>query len=211
MFNSNSAISSKLIFLWFLLVSTTVLASELVQRVDISEREKAAQEVTQQFVKQLGGHLKKEMAASGPAGAIKVCRDVAPEIASELSLKNGWRVTRVSAKPRNSLMGTPDQWESETMVEFELRAEKGEQFANMANAEVVTESGKTYFRYMKPLAVQPICLSCHGDEKQLSPDVKTKLSTMYPHDKAIGYKAGDLRGAVSIKQPIDTAIVHNQK
>lgn len=204
MFKSYSVISRHLVFSSLILASTTILASETVQDGDFSQRQKAAQQVTQQFVKQLGGQLKKEMSTGGPIAAIKVCKEVAPEIAGDLSLQNGWRVTRVSTKPRNPMLGIPDQWESETLASFEARAGKGEQYASMEHAEVVTESGKSYFRYIKPLAIQPVCLACHGDEKQISPDVKTKLSAMYPHDKATGYKLGDLRGAVSIKQPVDT-------
>ena len=35
-----------------------------------------------------------------------------------------------------------------------------------------------------------------------SDEVKALLKERYPHDQAKGYKAGDLRGAVSIKRPL---------
>lgn len=203
MFYSYKYISRKIIFIWLILVSSTVISSELVQKNDNAQREKAAQQVTQQFLKQLGGQLKKEMKANGPVAAIKVCKEIAPGIASELSLENGWRVTRVTTKPRNALLGTTDSWERKTLADFESRAEKGEQYASMAKAEVVDESGKSYFRYMKPLAIQPVCLACHGADEQIPASVKAALDTAYPHDQARGYKVGELRGAVSIKQPMD--------
>ena len=202
-FYSYKYISRKIIFIWLILVSSTVISSELVQKNDNAQREKAAQQVTQQFLKQLGGHLKKEMKTNGPVAAIKVCKEIAPAIANELSLENGWRVTRVTTKPRNALLGTPDLWERKTLADFESRAEKGEQYASMAKAEVVDESGKSYFRYMKPLAIQPVCLACHGSDEQIPDGVKAALDTAYPHDLARGYKLGELRGAVSIKQPMD--------
>jgi hypothetical protein len=31
---------------------------------------------------------------------------------------------------------------------------------------------------------------------------KTRLETLYPHDQAMGYKEGDIRGAFSITQPL---------
>lgn len=34
------------------------------------------------------------------------------------------------------------------------------------------------------------------------PEVKNLLNKRYPHDKATGYKEGDLRGAVSIKRQL---------
>lgn len=209
MIYSYNFISHKMIFIWLLLVSSTVLSGELAQKNGSAQREKAAQQVAQQFIQQLGGQLKKEMKANGPVAAIKVCKEIAPGIANQLSLENGWRVTRVTTKPRNVLLGTADSWERESLAAFESRAAKGEQYASMAKAEVVDESGKAYFRYMKPLAIQPVCLTCHGSDEQIPDGVKAALDTAYPHDEARGYKLGELRGAVSIKQAMDVPL-HKQ-
>ena len=200
---TNNFISHKLVIIWLALISTTVLSSELAQRDSHADRHHAAEQVSQQLIKQLGSHLKKEMQSNGPIKAITVCKDIAPEIANELSLKNGWRVTRVSSKPRNALLGTADKWESETLASFELRASKGEHFSNMSKAEVTVEAGKSYYRFMKPLTVKPVCLMCHGNEEQISPAVKSQLDLLYPYDQAKDYKIGDLRGAISIKQPMN--------
>ncbi|PCJ85521.1 MAG: hypothetical protein COA54_10950 [Thiotrichaceae bacterium] len=203
MFFSNNFISHKLVFLWLILISSTVLSSELIQHSTHSERTKAAKEVTQQFTQTLGGHLKSEMKTNGPVKAIKVCKEIAPEIANDLSIKTGWRVTRVSTKPRNPLLGSPDQWERETLASFTSRANNGEHYVDMSKAEVVNEAGKSYFRFMKPLAVKPVCLNCHGSEDKIPETVKAELDVMYPFDQARNYKIGDLRGAISIKQPMD--------
>ncbi|HHO59594.1 MAG TPA: DUF3365 domain-containing protein, partial [Thiotrichales bacterium] len=88
-----------------------VLATSASFASELSRREQAAQQVTQQLLKQLGGQLKQAMQAGGPANAINICREAAPKTAEKLSLENGWRVTRVSIKPRNTLLGTPDSWE----------------------------------------------------------------------------------------------------
>ena len=73
----------------------------------------------------------------------------------------------------------------------------------MSKAEVVDEAGKSYFRFMKPLVVKPVCLNCHGSEEKIPETVKAELDVMYPFDQARNYKIGDLRGAISIKQPMD--------
>jgi hypothetical protein len=146
------------------------------------------------------------MKAGGPVAAIKVCRDVAPDIANTLSLENGWRVTRISSKPRNTMLGTADEWESRTLSEFERRLTEGESFQDISSANFVLEDGKSYFRYMKPIPVQAICLNCHGSDEQISPAVKAELAKYYPHDRATGYSVGNLRGAVSIKQPVDSLV-----
>ena len=94
-------------------------------------------------------------------------------------------------------------WERKALSEFEAQAAKGEQYATMSMSAVVDEDGTFYFRYMKPLAVKPVCLTCHGDTAEIPPAVKSELEKAYPYDRATGYKQGELRGAVSIKQPMD--------
>ena len=173
------------------------------QSANLTQREQAAKQVTQQLLKRLGSHLKTEMKTNGPLQAISVCKDVAPQIAGELSLENGWRVTRISAKPRNALLGSADVWEQKVLAEFEARAKAGEKYSAMSKVEVVEEGGKSYFRFMKPLPVKPICLTCHGSDEQIPATVKTELDKQYPFDRARNYQAGDLRGAVTIKQPMD--------
>jgi hypothetical protein len=43
-----------------------------------------------------------------------------------------------------------------------------------------------------------MCTACHGSTEQITPSVKAKLEQMYPNDKAVDYKPGDLRGAVVV-------------
>ena len=56
---------------------------------------------------------------------------------------------------------------------------------------------------MKPLTVQPPCLACHGPEEGIAEEVRAALTQRYPHDQAVGYRLGDLRGAVTIKRPLE--------
>ncbi len=91
------------------------------------------------------------------------------------------------------------------LAEFAERAAKGEAFTGMTHTEVVTEPGGQYYRFMKPIVVQPQCLLCHGPGAQIPPAVQDGLRQRYPFDAAIGYAVGDLRGAVSIKQPLGKA------
>ena len=156
--------------------------------------------VAMSLMQRLGAELKKEIAAGGPAAAVKVCSKIAPELATELSLKNGWRVTRVSLKTRNALLGTPDAWEQQALKDFDTRAAAGEAAEKLEHSEVVSEPGGTFFRYVKALPVQPLCLSCHGADAQIDDAVKSSLAQNYPHDRAVGYTLGQVRGAISIKR-----------
>ncbi|MEJ2645971.1 MAG: DUF3365 domain-containing protein [Gammaproteobacteria bacterium] len=169
---------------------------------DMSGREQAARDATMAFLQQLGGTLKQEMKAGGPSSAIKVCREVAPRLAGDISRENGWRVTRVGTRVRNPLLGMPDAWEQKVLDRFQDRVAKGESMQTLSFSEVVSEPDGRYFRYMKAIGTQPLCLTCHGAPEQIPASVREVLSTDYPLDRATGYKAGQLRGAVSIKQPL---------
>lgn len=169
----------------------------------IQARVQEAKAASADFLKQLGGTMKREMQAGGPVAAMKVCREVAPRIANDISLEQGWKVVRVGTRVRNPMLGLPDAWEQKVLQEFERRAATGETFEAMAYSEVVEEPAGKSLRYMKAIGVAPQCLVCHGSAEQIAPPVRTELKTLYPHDRAVGYKPGDLRGAVSIKQPLN--------
>jgi hypothetical protein len=189
----------KLRFLVATLFSTSIAFPVMAD--DMAKYQDEARKVVKEFATQLGGELKKEMEANGPGSAIKVCRDIAPAIASEASRKNGWHVSRVSSKVRNPLLGTPDAWEQKVLADFEKRMEK-ENPANMDFAEIVSEPQGKYFRYMKPIPLQDVCLKCHGTDEVRAQPAKDILATEFPHDKATGYTLGQLRGAFTIKRPL---------
>ena len=155
----------------------------------------------QQLIQKLGAALKQEMAAGGPERAITVCRDLAPGLAGEISRASGARVARVSLKTRNPLLGQPDAWEQQVLLDFEKRLAAGERADALEFSEVVQEPTGRYYRYMKALPVQPLCLACHGDPDAIAGPVRAQLAAQYPHDRATGYAAGQIRGAVTVKQP----------
>ncbi|MBK9307001.1 MAG: DUF3365 domain-containing protein [Nitrospira sp.] len=182
-------------------VATLALAAGSVS-ADVTEREKAASEVAVSFVRELGAAMIREMTKGGPIEAIKVCAELAPEIAGQLSREHGWRVTRVGTRVRNPLLGMPDAWEQQVLAEFAERAGKGESFVSMTRSEAVMEPDGQYYRFMKPIALQPQCVLCHGPSEQIPEEIRTVLKQQYPFDAATGYKAGELRGAISVKQPL---------
>lgn len=170
------------------------------------DHEQAAAKVSKVFLQELGEAMTREMSKGGPVEAIKVCAELAPDIANRLSRENGWRVTRVGTRVRNPLLGMPDAWEQDVLEKFAARAAKGESLAGMSHGEVVTEPGGQFYRFMNAIPVQPKCLLCHGPAETIPDTIKAVLKSNYPFDAAIGYKTGDLRGAVSIKQPLEKNI-----
>lgn len=158
-----------------------------------------ARDLAKQFAGQLQPALGAAMKAGGPVNALGVCQTKAPEIAQSLSDHSGWDVKRVSLKNR-SADSEPDAWEIKVLTRFDLQRADGADPTKMEYSEVVQEKGQKTFRYMKAVVIgegQP-CLHCHGTN--LNEDVKQRLAELYPHDKATGYKVGQVRGAFSFKK-----------
>lgn len=188
-----------------LIVSLVLCSMSIASSAQTAEPESEARAVATELIQKLGAELRRALAESGPEGAIAVCRDVAPALASELSRRTGWRVARVSLRARNPLIGQPDVWEQQVLEEFDRSAAAGDEAATLTKGENVSEPAGRYFRYMKALPVQPLCLTCHGAEDALSPALRARLAQDYPHDRATGYSVGQIRGAVTIKMRISDA------
>ena len=143
----------------------------------------------------------------GPVNAINVCSEIAPEIASNISRSTGWMVRRVTTRTRNPL-ATPDDWELEELRLFEKDLAKGVAAAELETSRIKRERGdREYFRYMKAIVLPPPdvapCMACHGDWDTLDPTIQVILNEQYPHDRATGYRPGELRGAFSVKRLVD--------
>jgi hypothetical protein len=132
-----------------------------------------------------------------------VCRNIAPELAGQLSRETGWRVARVSLRTRNPLLGTPDAWEQRVLAEFDRRAAAGEKPEALEIGEIVDEPAGRYYRYVKAIPVGSLCVTCHGPRDQLAPSIVEQLGKEYPHDRAVGYTPGQVRGGVTVKRRID--------
>jgi len=174
------------------------LAEEDAQAKNLAESRKLAQD----FVQKLGGTLKQQLAAGGAESAIGVCKQVAPAMAAEYS-KDGRMVKRVSLKPRNQTLGTPDAWEVQRLQSFDRGVVEGKPVSEMEFSAVTDGPDGRWFRYLKAIPTQVMCLQCHGQPYQIKDDVKALLAKEYPDDQATGYSAGSVRGAISIRQKLD--------
>lgn len=170
---------------------------------ELEQRRSGAQQVTQRLFDQLSSELREAMEQGGPAEAIRVCRDRAPGIKSRLSRETGWRITRVGTRVRNPLLGMPDEYEAEILDRFAMMRAEGTPVGDLEHASVETSGERRYFRYLKGIGVQEQCLSCHGAAEERPKAIKDQLSEQYPHDQAVDYEVGDLRGAFSIIQNMD--------
>ena len=143
--------------------------------------------------------LKEETKKAGPANATVVCREKAPVMSKAVSEQSGWNIRRVSLRQRNP-KAVPDAWERAVLEDFDRRAAAGEDGAKMEKSELVVDGGKTVQRYMKALPTQALCMTCHGAPDTLDADLTEQLRKLYPDDKAVGYRPGDIRGAITMKK-----------
>jgi hypothetical protein len=163
---------------------------------------RSAQELALRIIEETRELMQVEVRSRGPAGALQQCSQIALGLAKQHE-KEGWRVRRVSVKYRNPA-DAPDAYEARVLDEFAALKAKGELQVDTEHAEVVTEEGRQHLRYMKPIVMgSPVCLACHGGPQEIPPDVEAELQRLYPDDKATGYRVADLRGAVSVKIPLE--------
>ena len=160
----------------------------------------ASRATAKEFMQTLKQELQAGMQDGGPVNAISVCNLSAPGIANTYSVRNGWDVGRTSLQRRNP-DNTPDAWERSVLESFEERKRAGEDPAKLEHYEVVRQDGVRTLRYMKAIPTAPLCLACHGES--VDSITRTRLEKLYPDDQALGYKAGDIRGAFTISQPLD--------
>jgi len=155
-----------------------------------------ARETSMQLGMQLKEKLLMAMQSGGPEKALSVCNVEAQGISNGLSDDNMLNVGRTSLKIRNP-NNQPDSWEEEQLKGFESQKLNGADPRNLETYEVVTEGNKSVFRYMKAIPMQPPCMLCHGSN--LAPDIQSKITQLYPEDKATNFAVDDIRGAFTVK------------
>ena len=143
---------------------------------------------------ELRARLMEEMKAGGPVQGVKVCSEVAPAYAAKHSM-DGLAVRRVSEKFRNPA-DEPDAYEAAKLAELAAAHARGALPAE--TFEWIGDGPQRALRYLKPITIGGPCLTCHGDPAAMKPEVAAMLRERYPEDRAVGYRDGDFRGAVSV-------------
>ena len=159
-----------------------------------------AQEAMKEFGMTLKATLQAAMKEGGPMNAIPVCHTEAPKIAQQMSAKHGVDIHRTSLKPRAT---PPTEWEMAVLEGFEQQKAGGKPVAELVWKKVVEVDGKPTLHMMKAIGTEDVCLTCHG--AAVKPEVAAKIAALYPDDKAMGFNAGDIRGAFSVSVPLASA------
>ncbi len=129
----------------------------------------------------------------GPAAAVEACRAQAPQIEASLA-REGVRLGRTSHRLRNPANVAPD-WVQPILEAYLADASKREPVG------VAVGAGRA--GYVEPILLQPLCATCHGES--LAADVAAKVRELYPDDRAVGFRVGDLRGVFWAEFPASEA------
>jgi len=144
----------------------------------------------------LMGLLTSELQRGGPEAAIAVCADSAQHRTARHNAE-GTMVRRVGTRTRNPA-NRPDSVEAAVLRSFAAALAAGRMSGDTAfTAEAA--GGAREVRFLRPIRVAQPCLACHGPPESFSPAVRELLSERYPQDEAVGYRIGDLRGAISVR------------
>jgi len=157
------------------------------------------------LIKSLSLNLKKELSAAlqqkGVPTTIQTCKTLAPTLTNDVNNNTPLYIRRTSLKWRNPA-NTPDEWEQKVLSKFEEQFLLGTPIEKLTFTEVIQEGDSETYRHMRAIPIQAICLTCHGNEKILSSEVKSMLKKEYPNDLAVGFSVGEIRGAFSVSQTI---------
>ena len=178
------------------LLILAVLSNMSAQAED--ERLAQSRMLVGQFAGELMSALQEALQTGGPAAAIGVCREQAPEIASRLSRQSGAHVSRVSDRFRNP-QNAPTAWQLEGLDQLQAAMPEAPVEGPAALPEHFEADGRGGARYLKAITIAPVCLACHGEV--ISVEVAEQLGEDYPFDRATGYRLGALRGAFSVSWP----------
>ncbi|GAA0877770.1 hypothetical protein GCM10009119_07380 [Algoriphagus jejuensis] len=154
--------------------------------------------ITNEAQAQLISNLQKAIAENGTTGALEFCNVQALPILEKTANHYQVGIRRVSNRNRNP-SNLPNEDESPILDAYEYTAENNGK--SDPNIQKIEEGA--VFLYTKPITIPgKFCLSCHGTPG-LDIDAPTaqKLAQLYPNDKAIDHKVGDLRGMWSVRIP----------
>ena len=171
-----------------LLTSASFLSAATNQEI-----EQEAKSAVMKMGAALKSNMKQNMKAGGPVQAAAFCLEEATGIAKKVneSYPKGISVKRISLKYRNP-SDKPTADEAKVLEEIQSSVNVHKTVPKM----IVKELNKNSYKVYKPIFIDKgVCLTCHGDAQTRDTEAYKRIKAKYPHDKAIGYKQGDFRGA----------------
>ena len=185
-------IASFILLFGLFAVSFPAAAAEEVPAAALAKAKSTADSLTKDLI----GLLFSALDAEGPAGAVRICAEVAQDRTANHA-REGIYVRRVSQKVRNQA-NRPDAIELQKLEQLAARHGKKNLPAEVVEIRA-NPDGTRQLHYLRPIVVLERCLACHGPRDKIEPAVREILARRYPDDRASDYGAGDFRGAISVR------------
>lgn len=176
----------KVSLLFFLLTSLAFAQEDAF----VKEAQSLAKDLKMSLMKNLSEKISKD----GPVEAVSFChanvKPIALGAAKERLAK--YEFGRTSHKVRNA-MNAPKEWALQYLKEFQ-----GTNKSENSRPYILHTLQDSKRVYLEPLYVEAKCLLCHGEN--VDKKIKDKVQTLYPQDKATGFKLGEFRGFIWVKE-----------
>ena len=176
---------------------TTIMCSSLMA-MNAKPNHASVKKEGIKYIKMLGMTLKSELKAKlkedkSGLGAIGFCANKAEEITKDVNTKlPSYASVRRTANRLRNPNNKADNIDKKVMQEYEQSIQN--KTFSPKNLKIVDVNSTT--RVYKPLVVKKVCLKCHGSH--VSDSIKKVIAFKYPNDKALNFKAGEVRGAVIV-------------
>lgn len=136
----------------------------------------------------LGKNLLNAINSKGTENALEFCSVKAYPLTDSMSNVLKAKIKRVSHRNRN-----PENAANEKELAYIKKAIESLSKSEKVKPELI-DNGNSYTAYY-PIMTDKMCLQCHGEPKsEILPKTLTKIRSIYPNDKASGFKVNELRG-----------------
>ncbi len=148
----------------------------------------------------LSSNLQSALQAGGVTNAIPFCSLAASPLTSGIATQHGVRLRRVTHKARQPA-AQADPQEAAILESFQaaLRADT----TTNPPPPIVTNLLAGHLTFFAPIVLNhDLCLQCHGEPGgDVTFENLAVIRRLYPHDQAVGFQRGQLRGAWRIDFP----------
>ena len=175
-------------------IEEAFLESTPAQDTTLEVYRRQGKEIVKATFTALSSQLKSAMKQGGVPYAVTFCNVTAMPITDSLAARYDVDIKRVSMRNRNT-DNAPDALEESMISSLQKMMVASYEGINM----VVLDQDENPV-YVQPIVLGDQCLQCHG---KIGADVTAAnyeiIQSLYPNDKATGYRSGDLRGIWRIK------------
>ena len=176
------------------LVEEAFVEATPTQDTTLEVYRRQGKEIVKATFSALNLQLKSAMKQGGVPYALTFCNVTAIPITDSLSTRYNVDIKRVSMQNRNP-DNAPDALEESMIASLQKMMVASYEGINM----VVLDQDENPV-YVQPIVLGDQCLQCHG---KLGNDITAAnyetIQSLYPDDKATGYRSGDLRGIWRIR------------